>query len=97
MDCGGGLWNPERLRTYRISFLLFAKKSPKIIAPTHTSFYTDATDETAVTQNVTMQPQTARTPSTGFLPFLFALFLPNFSEIVEEVLFMAVMEVVAER
>ena len=76
-----------------IGLLLLAKKAEKVVSPTHTGFIMDAADEIAVAQNVTMQPQTVTPSSTGVLPLFFAFFLSNFSDIVEEVLFMAVMEV----
>ena len=74
-----------------IRILLFAKQAPKILPPTHTGFIMDAADEVVVSQNVTTQAQFV----TGFLPFLIAFLLPNFSDIAEEILTMAAMEVLA--
>lgn len=78
-----------------ITFLLLAKKAEKTISPTHTSFIMDAADEIAVAQNVTVQPHHVTPSDTGFLHLLFAFLLSDFSDIVEEVLMMAVMEVLA--
>ena len=63
-----------------ISILLFAKKAPKIISPTHTGFIIDAADEIAVAQNVTVQPNLVTPPDTGLLPLLFAFLVLEFSD-----------------